>query len=65
MHIRGRSLSLKKQIIGYTLLAAGIAGLVLPVVPGVVLILIGLRFLGSDHALARPVMGWIGRLRRR
>jgi uncharacterized protein YqgC (DUF456 family) len=64
MHTRGgRDLDLSRQIIGYSSLALGIAGLVLPVIPGVVFILIGLRLLGPDHFLTRPVMDWVERMK--
>ena len=58
MNTRGRSSIplCRKPILGYASLALGVAGLVLPIIPGVVFILIGLRLLGPEHYLDRPVM---------
>jgi uncharacterized protein YqgC (DUF456 family) len=57
-----------REIGGIALLVAGIAGLVLPIVPGVALIAAGVTILGTDHALVRSSRGWLekkGILKRR
>jgi uncharacterized membrane protein YbaN (DUF454 family) len=47
---------------GWALVMLGCAGLVLPVLPGVVLLIIGLSFLSLEYNWARR---WIGPLLRR
>lgn len=47
---------------GWTLLMLGGAGLVLPVLPGVVLLIVGLSFLSLEYKWARR---WMGPLLRR
>ncbi len=50
---------------GIALVLAGIAGLVLPVIPGFVLIAAGVAVLGTDHALVRPMRAWLAKRRLR
>ena len=47
---------------GWALLMLGVAGLVLPVLPGVALLIVGLSFLSLEYKWARR---WIGPLLRR
>jgi uncharacterized membrane protein YbaN (DUF454 family) len=47
---------------GWMLLALGAAGLVLPVIPGILFLLIGLTILSVEYAWARR---WVDALRRR
>ena len=47
---------------GWALLVVGCAGLVLPVLPGVMLLIIGLSFLSLEYKWARR---WMGPLLRR
>jgi uncharacterized membrane protein YbaN (DUF454 family) len=54
---------------GWTLLAAGIAGCILPVIPGIPLLLAGLLILARDYVWAKNALGktkrWAVHLRRR
>ncbi len=54
---------------GWALLAVGIAGCVLPVIPGIPLALAGLLILARDYAWARSALRstkrWLVRMRRR
>ena len=50
---------------GIALVLAGFAGLVLPVIPGIVLIAAGVAVLGTDHALVRPMRVWLAKRRLR
>jgi uncharacterized membrane protein YbaN (DUF454 family) len=49
-------------VVGWMFLLAGAAGLVLPIIPGIVFLLVGLSILSVEYAWARR---WIGALRRR
>lgn len=44
---------------GVALVLVGLAGLVLPVIPGIALIAAGVAVLGADHALVRPLRSWL------
>ena len=44
-----------KRISAYLCLAAGIAGLALPLLPGIPLLIIGLGLLGPDHPLRKTL----------
>jgi hypothetical protein len=48
-----------RQVFGYLLLAAGVAGLLLPFVPGVPLLAAGVVMLGRDHPLVRAGRTWL------
>lgn len=50
---------------GYVLIVVGAAGLILPVIPGIPLLLIGMRLLGPDHWITRPVVGALRKVRSR
>ena len=43
-----------RTIVGYALLAAGVAGVLLPLIPGIPFLIGAIAVLGSDHALIRP-----------
>jgi uncharacterized membrane protein YbaN (DUF454 family) len=64
----GRSGWLRKAS-GWTLLAAGIAGCILPVIPGIPLLLAGLLILAQDYLWAKSALGktkrWAVHVRRR
>jgi len=45
------------------LIVVGLLGLVLPVIPGVPLLLAGVAVLGQDHPLVRPALAWLRRQR--
>jgi len=50
------------EIVGWTFIVAGIAGLFLPILPGIIFLLAGLVILSTRHHWARR---WITRLRER
>ncbi|HEY7141864.1 MAG TPA: hypothetical protein VIE44_17330 [Methylomirabilota bacterium] len=50
---------------GILLLGLGLLGLVVPVIPGVPLLLAGAALMGKDHPLVRPVVGNLRQLRAR
>jgi uncharacterized membrane protein YbaN (DUF454 family) len=48
-----------REISGLALVAAGIAGCLLPLLPGIPLIVAGAAILGTDHALVRRSRSWL------
>ncbi len=50
---------------GFALIAFGIAGLVLPVIPGIPLLIAGLAVLGPQHPLTRSLSERLDRWRRK
>jgi len=52
-------LSSGRHMFGWTLLIAGVVGLVLPVVPGVPLLMAGAAVLGPEHPVVRTWKTWI------
>jgi putative transmembrane protein PGPGW len=44
------------SIVGFALLAAGLAGLIFPILPGWLLIIVGLAVLASEYAWARRLL---------
>jgi uncharacterized membrane protein YbaN (DUF454 family) len=50
---------------GVVLLALGVAGVVLPLMPGVPFLIAGTALLGSDHPISRAVAERLRRLRSR
>ena len=46
-----------KVILGLVLCVVGIAGTLLPVIPGVPIILAGITLMGSDHPIVRNIKG--------
>lgn len=48
-------------VTGWALLVAGLSGLVLPVIPGIPLLIAGLAILSSQHRWARQFMVWLKR----
>jgi hypothetical protein len=55
---KGRGRVILRQVTGYAFLAAGIAGCVLPIIPGIPLLFVGLGLLAVDSP-------WAARLRDR
>src|SRR5262249_61495591 len=60
-HARDRVMRRIRSIAGLTLVALGLVGIVLPLMPGVPLLLAGIALLGSDH----PLRAIVERIRRR
>jgi uncharacterized protein YqgC (DUF456 family) len=54
---------MSKRILAYTLLIAGVAGLALPILPGIPLLLVGLKLLGPKDPVRETVASWITRKR--
>ena len=50
-----------REAMGFALVVAGLFGMLLPVVPGVPLLLAGVAVLGADHPRIQP---WIARIER-
>jgi uncharacterized protein YqgC (DUF456 family) len=48
-----------REISGLALVAAGIAGCLLPIIPGIPLIIAGAAVLGTDHTLVRRSRNWL------
>lgn len=44
-----------RRILGMTLIAAGVVGMLLPILPGIPLLLAGVALVGSDHPWVRPL----------
>jgi uncharacterized protein YqgC (DUF456 family) len=57
-----------KLALGVVLVAAGAAGTLLPIIPGIPILLAGIALIGSDHPLVRKMktrlQRWRGKLRR-
>ena len=47
------------RIAGYAFVVAGLAGLALPILPGIPLLIIGVRLLGPGHPVTRRLVGLI------
>ena len=50
-----------RKAVGWGLLVAGVAGCVLPVAPGIPLVLAGLVMLARDYEWARQMLQWMRR----
>jgi uncharacterized protein YqgC (DUF456 family) len=50
-----------RKTAGMGLLIVGVAGLVLPVIPGIPLIAAGVALLGADHPVVRKGIDWLER----
>ncbi|MFN7950797.1 MAG: hypothetical protein U0610_03645 [bacterium] len=48
--------------LGRAVIAIGIAGIVIPILPGTPLLLLGAWMLGPDHPAARSARRWLGSL---
>jgi hypothetical protein len=53
-----------RSVGGVLLVVVGLLGLVLPVIPGVPLLMAGVAVLGPQHPVVRPLVGWFRRARR-
>jgi len=58
-----------RKLTGWSLLAVGITGCLLPIIPGIPFVLAGLLLLARDYAWARSALRttkrWVVRMRRR
>lgn len=54
-----------RSVAGVTLIALGLVGIALPLMPGVPLLIAGAGLLGVDHPLRRAIIDRLHRLRRR
>jgi uncharacterized membrane protein YbaN (DUF454 family) len=61
MEALGRSVKLHplRHIGGIALIIAGIAGCLLPIIPGIPLLLAGAAMLGTEHPIVRPAKHWL------
>jgi uncharacterized protein len=57
--------ALLRTIAGVTLITIGLVGIVLPIIPGIPLLLAGVATMGRDHPWLRPVMARLDRWRKR
>ena len=56
---------LLRTVAGLTLITIGLVGILLPIIPGIPLLLAGVATMGRDHPLLRPVMARLDRWRNR
>jgi uncharacterized membrane protein YbaN (DUF454 family) len=54
-----------QRIAAYSCLVVGVAGIVLPVLPGIPLLFVGLKLLGPDHPITRPVLKFVRKFKRK
>ena len=54
-----------RAVAGVAFLAIGVAGVVLPLMPGVPFLIAGMALLGSEHPISRAVAERVRRLRSR
>jgi uncharacterized membrane protein YbaN (DUF454 family) len=50
-----------KRISAYILLVAGVAGVAMPLLPGIPLLLVGLHLLGPEHPIRKVLSRWVQR----
>ena len=53
--------SLGRKIVGWLCIAAGLLGLVLPIIPGIPLLIAGVVTLSTQHRWARALLLWMKR----
>jgi len=53
-----------QRIAAYSCLVVGVAGLVLPILPGIPLLFVGLKLLGPDHPITRPILKFVRKFKR-
>jgi hypothetical protein len=54
-----------QRIAAYSCLVVGVAGIVLPVLPGIPLLFVGLKLLGPDHPITRPMLKFVRKFKRK
>lgn len=52
-----------KSATGYLCVFVGIAGCLLPILPGIPFLLVGLKLLGPDHPIIRPFLSRLAKYR--
>jgi uncharacterized protein YqgC (DUF456 family) len=52
-----------KRILAYACLSAGVAGLVLPLIPGIPLLIVGVNLLEPEHWLRKRTSSWVTAIR--
>jgi uncharacterized membrane protein YbaN (DUF454 family) len=52
-------------VAGFALIIAGLIGIVLPIIPGIPMLIAGVALLGSEHPLVRPFARRFERWRKR
>lgn len=52
-----------RSVGGILLVVVGLLGLVVPIIPGIPLMMAGVAVLGRNHPLVRPALGWLRRQR--
>ena len=57
--------ALMRTVAGVMLITIGLIGLVLPIIPGIPLLIAGVATMGRDHPLLRPVFTRLNRWRSR
>ena len=55
--------ALLRTVAGVMLITVGLIGLVLPIIPGIPLLIAGVATMGRDHPLLRPVFARLSRWR--
>jgi len=53
-----------KRIVSYTCLLAGVVGLILPLLPGIPLLILGFRLLEPDDWIRKRASSWADALRK-
>jgi hypothetical protein len=54
-----------QTVAGFALIIAGLIGMVLPIIPGIPMLIAGAALLGSEHPLVRPFARRFERWRKR
>ena len=54
-----RCTEMAKRILSYACLVAGAAGLILPLLPGIPLLILGFNLLEPDHWIRRRAASWV------
>jgi len=60
-----RRKSVVRTVVALPLIAVGLVGVVVPFVPGLPFLILGVTLIGVDHPLVRPARRLIERFRRR
>lgn len=53
-----RQSSLWRKILGWACVAVGLLGIILPILPGIPLLVLGLMFLATQHRWAHELLVW-------